>query len=108
MFFFIGGVEPRSTVIDEGPYRCPACDRATARIVRLDQYMSFFFIPVFPIKRGEPILACEYCGYTEDAEQARQRDHLFSGNDERERCPSCSTLVEKTYNYCPSCGLRLR
>ncbi len=53
MFFFIGGVQPKTITLDDSRRLCPACGLAQARLKRTDQYLSLFFIPLFPVKRGE-------------------------------------------------------
>lgn len=73
MFFFIGGVEERPTLIDEGPYRCPNCGAEDAVVFRMDRYITFFFIPIFPISRGRAMLRCKACGYAEDDRTAALR-----------------------------------
>lgn len=73
MFFFIGGVEDRPTLIDEGPYPCPNCNAREAAVYRLDRYITFFFIPVIPISRGRTMLQCHACGYAEDDRTAEMR-----------------------------------
>ncbi len=62
MFFFIGGVQPKTMTLDDTPRLCPACGLAQARLKRIDHYLSLFFIPLFPVKRGEPAVICDRCG----------------------------------------------
>jgi hypothetical protein len=59
MFFFIGGVQPRTVIVDETPRLCPQCGLAQARLKRIDHYLSLFFIPLIPIKRGPVLLVCD-------------------------------------------------
>jgi len=62
MFLFIGGIGPRTITLDKQARICPSCGRLTLYLKRIDQYVSLFFIPIFPVKRGEPFLSCEGCG----------------------------------------------
>ncbi|SPF39937.1 hypothetical protein SBDP1_280015 [Syntrophobacter sp. SbD1] len=62
MFFLIGGVQPKSVTVDETPRICPGCGLAQARLKRVDHYLSLFFIPLFPVKKGDPVLICDRCG----------------------------------------------
>jgi len=66
MFFFIGGIGPRTVTLDKQARICPECGRLALYHKRIDHYLSLFFIPVFPVKRGEPFLSCEGCGASFD------------------------------------------
>lgn len=84
--------------------------------------MLFFFIPLFPVKRGEPYLECSRCGYagaaqfaeppTPGGETSGGRDTRGKGEGEQEirekRCPSCGSYIPAAYRFCPHCGQRLR
>jgi NMD protein affecting ribosome stability and mRNA decay len=63
VFVFIGGIQPKTRVLDHTPRLCPACGLAQARLKRVDHVLSLFFIPLFSVKRGTPVLMCERCGY---------------------------------------------
>ena len=123
MFFFIGGVEDKPTLIDEGPYRCPSCGADSAVVYRLDRYITFFFIPIFPISRGRTLLRCKRCGYAEDertaqlrgsgsvgtgpaggASAARGGSAGGSGARGERRCLHCGEPVSADFRYCPYCG----
>jgi predicted RNA-binding Zn-ribbon protein involved in translation (DUF1610 family) len=134
MFFFIGGVEDRPTLVDAGPYACPRCGAREAAVYRLDRYITFFFIPIFPISRGPAVLQCEACGYVEDEETAQMRqpgggtDPLGIGTQPGSRtgggsgsgaaaghggeraagtrapCHSCGAPLATEFRYCPYCG----
>jgi primosomal protein N' len=71
---------------------------------RVDHYVSLFFIPLFPVKKGAPFLICENCktvldehGYSMDAEQA------FGPT----RCPHCGRHIDPDFTFCPHCGKAL-
>jgi RNA polymerase subunit RPABC4/transcription elongation factor Spt4 len=99
MFLFIGGIQPRTVNADQTERVCPNCGRPTLRLKRSDEYLSLFFIPLFPVRRGPEYLLCETCGYSPDA---------GGGPPSFERrCPKCRRPLERDYPYCPYCGTRL-
>jgi hypothetical protein len=101
---FIGGVQPRSRRLESDPRTCPSCGAAKAYLKRTDHYISLFFIPLIPISRGQPMLACESCGGVFD--ERGQSVYLPSG-DGLKRCLGCGERVEPSFTYCPYCGRRL-
>lgn len=104
MFFFIGGVQPKTITLDETPKLCPACGLAQARLRRIDDYLSLFFIPLFPVKRGEPVLICDRCGAVSDPDQTLRKTYPTT---EIRSCPKCGASIEPQFNYCPHCGSRV-
>ncbi len=113
MFFFIGGVEPRTKVLDETPRLCPACGLAQARLKRIDHYLTLFFIPLFPVKKGDPMLICDRCGHVASP------DGRWSGTGAAApepdavdlpsvpSCPRCGRDLDPSFVYCPYCGSRV-
>ena len=104
MFFFIGGIQPKTILIDKQPRSCHACGNFEVYLKRVDHYLSLFFIPLFPVKRGTPFLICENCktifderGYRMDAEQAMRKN----------RCPNCGRSIDPDFTFCPYCGKAL-
>jgi endogenous inhibitor of DNA gyrase (YacG/DUF329 family) len=125
MFFFIGGLQPRREILDEGPVPCPRCGRRAARIEQIRHYLSVFFIPLIPVRKGEPYLVCESCelvqplpadgpaGYPEAYDPDTYRDldeSLEEGLDEDSplTCPQCGGPIEPEFDYCPFCGHKLK
>jgi len=103
MFFLIGGVQPKTTTLDQTPWICPACGLAQARLKRTDQYVALFFIPLFPVKRGVPVLICKNCGGVSSPGQGSR-----SGGHEAEgKCPRCRYPVSPGFRFCPGCGGQL-
>ncbi|MBW2096912.1 MAG: zinc ribbon domain-containing protein [Deltaproteobacteria bacterium] len=103
MFFFIGGIQPKTVLVDEQPRVCPSCGLGQARLKRVDHYLSLFFIPLFRVKKGEPFLECPQCGVSGGL-------YGTGSGPSRElppRCPYCGYPVEPTFRYCPSCGRSL-
>lgn len=106
MFFFIGGIQPKTVTIDETPRLCPSCGLAQARLKRIDHYLSLFFIPIVRVKKGEPLLICDRCGFTAPEEEA-YRSREWRTYRESPKCPSCGAPIEPSFIYCPQCGTKL-
>jgi predicted RNA-binding Zn-ribbon protein involved in translation (DUF1610 family) len=89
--------------MDAAPRPCPRCGHPAARLKRMDNYLSLFFIPVIPVKRGEQFLDCPRCGPVEDT--ISQAWHSAQA-DETPRCVSCKRPLEEGFSFCPYCGTR--
>ena len=100
MFFFIGGVQPKTVTVDDTPRMCPNCGLALARLKRTDHYIMIFFIPLLPIKKGQPFLHCSRCSGIFD-ESGRD---MLGGPISGRRCPRCGRELESDFTYCPYCG----
>jgi len=105
MFFFVGGVQPKTVTLDENPRLCPACGLAQAKIKRIDHYLTLFFIPLFRVKKGEPLLMCERCGFVAPPDRAEEIANFSVGT--RLECPKCGMILEPSFNYCPRCGTKV-
>jgi uncharacterized paraquat-inducible protein A len=102
MFFFIAGIQPKRITVEQRPRICGVCGLQRAYLKRVDSYISLFFIPLIPIKRGEQFLECENCGSVSD-ESGNPMGHF----EKEIRCPRCGSPVKKGFKYCPSCGSQL-
>jgi len=106
MFFFIAGIQPKTVTLDGQPRVCRACGLYQGRLKRIDHYLSFFFIPLFRVKKGPAFVECQSCGslYNEFGEAPlgppAKRPDLT--------CPACGKPLEPAYRFCPSCGKQLR
>lgn len=101
MFFFIGGVQPKTVTLDDTPRLCPACGLAQGRLKRIDHYLSLFFVPLIPVKRGEPMVICDRCGaISTPAENKGKSPTILKGA----ACRQCGYPVEPSFRYCPQCG----
>jgi hypothetical protein len=104
MFFFIGGIQPKTVFVDKEARLCPSCGLRRARLKRVDHYFSLFFIPLFRVKKGEPFLECPQCGVV----SGRERKGVpGSAGVQPPRCPHCGYPVESGFRYCPYCGRTL-
>ncbi len=101
MFFLVGGVHPKTVTLDDNRRICPACGLAQAYLKRVDHYLNLFFIPLFRVKKGEPVLICERCGAVSRADAAHGSSPVDGG---RSRCRWCGEPLEERFNYCPNCG----
>ncbi|MCP4577343.1 MAG: zinc ribbon domain-containing protein [Deltaproteobacteria bacterium] len=98
MFFFIGGVHSKTITLDEPAKRCDACGLYQLKPMRTDHYLSLFFIPILPIKKGDLFFRCESCGaVTTERNGLQDVSHA-------ETCPKCGRVVDKDFRFCPSCG----
>ncbi|MGQ9857671.1 MAG: zinc ribbon domain-containing protein [Thermodesulfobacteriota bacterium] len=101
---FIGGVQPKTRNLEASPRTCPVCGSPQAYLKRTDHYISLFFIPLIPISRGRPFLACEGCGRVLD-ERGDILEELRAGM--RRICPGCGQRTDPSFRFCPYCGEKL-
>jgi len=104
MFFFIGGIQPKTVFIDRQARSCPVCGHFEIHQKRVDQYVSLFFIPLFPVKRGAPFLICEKCNTILDEHGYRMDFEKGKGEN---RCPHCGKPIDPDFTFCPYCGKAL-
>jgi RNA polymerase subunit RPABC4/transcription elongation factor Spt4 len=105
-FFFIGGIQPKVKVLDETPRRCPRCGLHQAYLKRVDHYVSAFFIPVFKVKTGEPVLICDRCEQLVSEFNADSSPRP-SANGTATSCRFCRRDFPSEYTFCPICGRHL-
>jgi rubrerythrin len=104
MFFLIAGIQQKTKVVDSAPQLCPICGLPQAWLKRTDHYLNIFFIPLFPVKRGEAFLVCENC----ERLQYRQGQEYDTGfREAASRCASCGRVMERSFSFCPYCGRRV-
>lgn len=64
--FIIFGTRTIKTRLKEGPGIRRRCDRchflSEMKEYRYREYFTLFFIPIFPVSRGETLLVCARCG----------------------------------------------
>ncbi len=97
MFFFIGGVQPRTVRVEKQARSCPSCAHHEVYTKRVNLYIAIFFIPIIRIKKGPPFTVCENC------------DALLEGVGTVDRqwgqvCGTCGKFVDDGFSYCPYCG----
>lgn len=105
MFFLIGGVQPKTVNLEKQSRICPVCSHASLNLRRVDHYLSLFFIPLFPVKKGVPFQICDNCRSIFD-EQGYKIDTEKKGWGGR--CTHCGRPVIQDFNYCPYCGKAVR
>jgi hypothetical protein len=105
MFFFIGGVQPKTVRLERRARLCPVCQHSAVYLKRVDHYLSLFFIPLFPVKKGAPFLACDNCLSVFDENGSRVRDVQQKSS---RACPYCGRSLEDDFDFCPRCGKKVR
>jgi predicted RNA-binding Zn-ribbon protein involved in translation (DUF1610 family) len=103
MFFFIAGIQPRTLVLDQRPKKCPSCGRIQAVEKRTDHYLSLFFLPIIPVKKGTPYLQCPDCNVYPMTEEAKRGRQMI-----KHRCMSCGRTIDPEFVFCPYCGKEVR
>ena len=101
MFFLIGGIQPKTVLVDKQARTCSACGHPEVYVKRVDQYLSLFFIPLFPVKKGAPFLICENCKTVFDEHAYRMEFRRGAGEN---RCPQCGRHTDPDFAFCPYCG----
>ena len=102
---FIAGIQPKTKLLESSPRICLSCGSPQAYLKRVDHYLSIFFVPIIPIRRGVPMLRCENCG----AVLTETGPPLWTeGIQEEKRCAHCGRVMEGDFSYCPYCGTRLK
>jgi RNA polymerase subunit RPABC4/transcription elongation factor Spt4 len=105
MFFLIGGIQPKTVVLEKQAGACPVCAHTGISIKRVDQYLSLFFIPLFRIKRGVPAPMCDHCKSILDADQS---GGYYKTVAKEKKCSRCARIIhDEEFFYCPYCGNRL-
>jgi hypothetical protein len=104
MFFFIGGMQPKTVRLDNQARTCPVCGHHKVYLKRVDQYLSVFFIPLFPVKKGEPFLGCDNCKAVFDEGGTAVPSGKKTGGA---NCPYCGRPLEPDFDYCPGCGRKI-
>jgi len=101
MFFIIGGISPKVKTLDQNPRRCPHCGLTQAYSTRVDHYLNLFFVPLFPVKRGAPMLLCRNCQQTSRRRPSEGATEDASGVL---KCSHCGRGLNANFAYCPFCG----
>ncbi|MBW2348397.1 MAG: zinc ribbon domain-containing protein [Deltaproteobacteria bacterium] len=101
MFFFVAGVQPKTVKLEDRPRLCRTCGLHQARLVRIDHYLSLFFVPLLRVKKGEIVLRCERCGAMSRPGEVTARE---SPHADPRVCRSCGAPLESGFRYCPQCG----
>jgi rRNA maturation endonuclease Nob1 len=105
MFFFIAGLQPRTIVLDKKQQVCPSCGLHQAVKKRTDYYLSLFFLPIIPVKKGIPYLYCSNCN-DHSIPSGIELDH--SQSRLKNRCVQCGRPLEPEFILCPYCGKEIQ
>jgi RNA polymerase subunit RPABC4/transcription elongation factor Spt4 len=105
MFLFIGGIQPRTVVLESLHQSCPVCGKVSVKLKRVDHYIAVFFIPLLRVKKGNPFLYCQHCNLIVDE---KGRETAFEHPDKQQKCRYCKQSFNPAYSYCPYCGKPVR
>ena len=105
MCFFIGGVQPKKIRLDDQPRMCESCGLFQAHLYRMDDYISVFFLPIIRIKKGNPFVECEKCGFITSETEGGHKEVLKSGPINY--CENCQRPIDAGFKFCPYCGRRI-
>jgi hypothetical protein len=114
LMFILLGAKTVKTLVKNGLNLRKPCDRcrllSDLREHSFRQYFTLFFIPVFPISRGESMLVCNRCGASfyiqrEDHLTSKMESPRYSASDAMKEPPPDA---EKLVIVCDYCQGRLR
>jgi hypothetical protein len=100
----IAGVSPKTKILDQNPRRCPLCGLHQSYFKRVDHYLSFFFIPLLRVKKGNPFIMCDRCQKTVPEFEP---DISQQTGDRPKTCHYCKMSLDRDFKYCPYCGKRI-
>jgi hypothetical protein len=91
--------------VGKGAFLCPAC-RSDANYVRVraSRYLTFFFIPLFPMRTIGEYIQCESCHTDLGPEVAKLTREQVQQITAPWLCPSCRNLNSATEKTCLACG----
>lgn len=104
MFFLIAGVSPKTVRLEQMPRICPSCGLAQAYLSRVDHYLNLFFIPLLPVRKGQPLVVCDRCQAVSDPDTRRPVARQPSATPV---CRHCGRSTAGDFRYCPYCGRQL-
>lgn len=103
--FIIAGISPKIKTLDATPRLCPQCGLVRAYLKREDHYFTLFFIPLFPVKKGQPVLICERCGQSGQDLGKMMPSHAYTDKAaSQNKCAACGKVLQENFKYCPYCG----
>jgi predicted amidophosphoribosyltransferase len=77
------------------------CGLHQAYYHRVDHYLSLFFIPVWRVKKGTPVLMCDRCKQNVEGIRA---DSSGPASSLRQTCGHCGREIDPEFRFCPHCG----
>jgi hypothetical protein len=106
MFFFIGGIQPKTVRLEKHSRACPSCAHFELYTERIDQYIALFFIPLIRIRKGMPFTTCRHCNTVWD-DPPGSTGYESNQGSVAQTCGFCGKNVESNFAYCPFCGRAL-
>ncbi len=103
---FIAGMQPKTVRVEKVAHACPACAHFEVYQKRIDHYISFFFLPLLRVKKGEPFITCDHCGVILDAHGTMSGAGMGTSQPAHQ-CRSCQRDISPNFAYCPHCGKRV-
>ena len=102
MFFFIGGIQPKTRIVDNVARRCPNCGLHQAFLQQVDHYLSIFFIPLVRVRKGTPFLYCQRC--QQAVGNGANHRPMAPQTSAAIQCNRCGRRLDREFSYCPFCG----
>ena len=120
LFFFIGifGIQDKQRIIKDFNNVLCACGRlSSAELIEEYTYFHFFFLPIFKWNRRYYVrFRCcnrifkvpeDYVSDLKDGSDIDVGRLEEMGRVDEYICPNCGAYVEKSFSYCPYCGVNL-
>ncbi|KMT11640.1 hypothetical protein BVRB_5g109540 [Beta vulgaris subsp. vulgaris] len=106
-FLFVGGVDQKvGQVLKTGVSRCINCN-SKADLVKYDNVLKLFFVPVWKWPGKKPLLHCNTCNLFFPESLSKTTSSSLPSDNDVLRCHSCARLVDADYRFCPFCGVSL-
>ncbi len=101
-------MQPKTVALEGAGRLCPSCGLNTCQQMRQDYYLSLFFIPLFPVKRGAPYWQCRRCGQACGGQPpAQPAPRPEPAPAAALACGFCGGELRQGFKYCPYCGARI-
>ena len=106
-FILLFGTRPVKSEVRDGRREvrdCPNCGLLSEmREYRIRNFFTFFFIPIFPLGRGQEVMSCSRCGSSYDPRQVFSSSSSHSAPDAQVQIDEEMTVIACNY-----CGGKLR
>ena len=104
LFFIIWGSRARESTAEQGEFYCPHC-RADAGydLVKVSNYFTLFFIPLFPIGTLGEYVRCDGCDSQLDASVLDYTREEIEAHLQPWKCSNCGNQNPPDHRACLSC-----